>query len=847
MSDQPNTRSIWPVAIVVACVLAIALVAAWNVRLFQTPIFEQGDAAVNGLQIDNAKHLREIYGNYSRFEFNHPGPVFFYFYAFAEVVFHDGLGLTPAPHNAHLLASLLLQIAFFAVALAILDHWFASRYLLLAALVGAAWHFSSTTGAFTSIWPPHVLLMPFLCFLTAACSIAAGRLRDLPILAVAGGFLFHGHVAQPLFVGGIGGLALVMHWRTCRLGMRDWRSELRDHRGTLWFCLAWAVLLVLPLAIDVLRYGSEGNVATILGRFRSNADHGKSIVQSLLYFLSFSTYAVNQEDVLTRLNDATLQFFADHSLNLVLWTTAIAVPAALFYKRRSSIDVATRRFVAGAYFLLAVTIALCVVWGLLQAGPMYQFNGFFYYGIYFFAAVLSAGVLLTLFAPPPKPVLLTVGFCIATIGFTHGFLAPGLSSSDAGQDVREAVEKMLREHPDPRAKLLVFEHLSWPEAGSILLELQRRGIPFYTAHSWNFMFGRQHDVLQLGDTPERSVDVWWLAPAGEGGVPVKRGLSLFAQPTVVDPQGTTVGFGFRQKSYRMVLSGLTTGNVDSARSDKPSVRFAFTAKPTRSDVQLIFDVATWNSTSQRVQVLWNGQAVGELVATAARAQPTITIPAALWNSAAKTTILELRLPDAVPITDPVRPGLHNTDAIRLWHLWFASAAMEKIEPAESGIPLQLSLTDRAPIKRAFTETINPTGDRLDFSKGNRGTNLAATGLGAPTSILTPIEDTHAAILFRALPATDTVLLEIVAEPYTTGSGKPAHQRCQLLFNGQLIFDAPFTEPGVIRAAILKEMWNARPFAVIQLLLPDATPADAPPGSPRQGLALRWLTARPATP
>ncbi|MBI5426169.1 MAG: hypothetical protein HZA32_19015 [Opitutae bacterium] len=840
-------RSVWRITALAACVLLVALLAAWQGVLVETPIFEQGDSAVNSLQTTNAKHLREIYGNYSRFEFNHPGPAFFYVYAASEFIFHDTFGVTPAPHNAHILGSLILQVACFVLALAIVESWLTSPYLLPGALVLGAWHFSNTFGAFTSVWPPHVLLMPFLCFLAAACSVAAGRTRDVAVMTLTGGFLFHGHVAQPLFVGALGGVALFANWREGRRRGIDWRAELRAHRRTLWFCVACIGIFVLPLAIDVVRYGTESNVATILGRFLSNASHGKTLLQSFLYFLSFTTYATNQEEILTHLGDATAQFFAFNALRLALWVLALLAPAALFFLRRDRLAEAPRRFIAAAYLMFALTMSLCAIWGLLQAGPMYQFNGFFYYGVYYFGAVLGLGVVLTLFPPRESPTAVVLILCFAAVGFTRGFAARPLNDDETGRAVRDTVARLLQEHPGKRAKLLVFEHETWPAAAAVALELQRNGIPFYTAQSWNFMFGREHDIRHLGPAPENAADVWWLSRAGEGRVPAPRKLSVAAEPAVVDPRGATLSFGLNQNAFRHVINGLTTGNVDSACSDENAVRFLFAPKPTSSDVQLLLDIAAWNSPQQRVQIRWNGTRVGELALTPARTLPTVTIPAALWN-ASRRAVLELSLPDAKPAIFSARPSLHVSEAIRIWHMWFVSeAAIDKTTSAEPILELEKGAS------RRFTEAVNPTGDRLDFRTGGRGLNVIATGLGTATDTLTPITDQHAALIFRAQPATRDVFLEVVALPYTTGSGKAPHQRCQLLFNGQLIFDSPFTEPGVIRAVVGKAMWNARPFGVIQLVLPDATPAPPPPGAPdadaspkvRQGLALRWLAVRPA--
>lgn len=131
--------------------LVLALGAARFDRYFRSPMLELGDIAVNALQVDHAKHLAEIYGNYSRFQFNHPGPAFFYVYAGAERVLFDWLHLVPSPANAHLLACLALQSLFFALAVGTLCSHLPWRAMAPLALLAAAWYFGRLGEPFVSI------------------------------------------------------------------------------------------------------------------------------------------------------------------------------------------------------------------------------------------------------------------------------------------------------------------------------------------------------------------------------------------------------------------------------------------------------------------------------------------------------------------------------------------------------------------------------------------------------------------------------------------------------------------------------------------------------------------------
>ena len=157
-------------------IAAVLLVVARS-NVFAGPTYEWSDFAANALQIDRAKHLSELLGNYSRFGFHHPGPAFFYVYAAGEAIFFDALHLVAAPANAHLLASIILQAAFMATSLTALSSVLPAVHrgsFLLAAGSLAILVFGLAQQPELNIWPPYVLVWPFLAFLSCAIAVAAG-------------------------------------------------------------------------------------------------------------------------------------------------------------------------------------------------------------------------------------------------------------------------------------------------------------------------------------------------------------------------------------------------------------------------------------------------------------------------------------------------------------------------------------------------------------------------------------------------------------------------------------------------------------------------------------------------
>ncbi len=828
MDQSTPLRSTWLLAGIIAAVLMIALVASSRELYFGTAILEQGDAAVNALQIDNARHGTEIYGNYSRFQFNHPGPVLFYVYAAGEYILRDWLGVVPSPHNAHLLASLAVQVGCFALALAILQFWFDSWLFLAAALLAGMLHFAQVPGAFNSIWPPHVLLMPFLCFITAASSFAAGRTRHLAVMTVMGGILFHSHVAQPLFVGGLGGVAGLLYWRREKRngawpGARAW---LAAHRGLLWFCGAWTALMLLPLVIDVCRYGLQSNVATILRRFLLNTTEHKSLLQSLLYFLSFPTYTTDQEYFLTQLNAASGRFFLDHLPILLTGFAGLGGPAVLAWVWRRRLPGPLRDFLGSAYTIWGATALLCLVWGLLQSGPMFQFNGDFYHAAYYFLAMLGVGGLVHFFGRRcPAPVIVVL-CCLATIVASWSFrLIPG-PNEDEGQRIRQGVETALARSPRHRPVLLVFEHHAWDVAAiPVALELQRRGIPFYASPSWNFMVGRQHDVGLLGPAPEKSATVWWITRAAPDGILIAKDLAIFTDPAPIDPHGAVIGFAKSANGYRHLVSGLSTGNVTHAWTDQPQVSLLFRPLPATADVQLILDAQSnprpGASAPQAAEVFFNGVDLGP-VSVAERRHVSLTVPKDVWN-AAPVAKLELRFPEAVRVYLFTKPASISWAAWGLWGVWFASAA--------------------DPVPAQPTALLPAAGGRIDFTAGGSLAGYRTSGFAEPAAGATHTDGGLMDLLFRPGPATADVELQIVAQPFSA-DGKTKTLPCEVYFNDKLVFNSPFNGPGVIRLSIPAVIWNSRPVDTLSLRLPSV-PATNGGGHPDDGLALRWLTTAPA--
>ncbi len=648
-----------------------AVLAAINGRFyFATPFHEQGDIAVNALQIDRAGRGVEILGNYSRFHFNHPGPAFFYVYALGERVLLDWLHAVPSPHNAHSLAGLLLQCFFFSLALAIFyDHLRAPLFIPIA-LVLASIHFGLGRNAFISVWPPHVLTMPFLCFFAACASVAAGRGRHLPAAMLAGCFLAHGHVAQPLFVVTLFLAAYGTLWfglrRTAAKGgpggegaarpSTPWRAFPRTH------ALSAAVLAVflLPLVIDWLRWPDD-NLALILRHLRDNAHDHKKIVKSVLYFLTYFSYIQNQEDLLHELSPASGRFLLENAWWYVGWALVAAFVA---WRCRG-------RFVRSVAVFWALAALLCVEWGVMQSGPMTEFNGHFTFALLFAPLLLLAAAAASWLGSRPRRLAAAVLCAAAAAISARSFAFPAISREESGLDLLAATRAILRADPAKgAAKVLVFDAGDWPDVASAALALDRAGVPFEVDPSWGFMFGRQRDLPpQAPRATLGGMAVWRFlrrAPAGTG-FPFHGDLRVSLEPATLDPAGGVIDCSIKGNLDQYQVSGFTTPDQGFVYTDQPEAVLQAGGPPARRDV--LMDIRAWayiappGVTSQPMDLWVNGVRVGRAVIDSdVERDVVLRIPASAWNLR-RPSLLVMSFPSA---RSPTQLGINGDPRILGW-------------------------------------------------------------------------------------------------------------------------------------------------------------------------------------
>lgn len=642
------------------------LIAANHAFFFTTPWHENGDFALNALQIERAKHLNEFYGNYSRFHFNHPGPAFFYIYAAAEYLLHDWLQVVPTPHNAHALAGTALQVLFFALALGIVAQWVRARWFVPLSIALGAVHFGLAQNAFTSIWPPHVLLMPFLCFLVAAASTAAGQARHLPLTVLAGCFLVHGHIAQPLLVGitFLASYAFLQraHSAEDRSGTSVWRRHAPEH----WLSVACIAVFLIPIGVD-LTLGSESNFVEILQFSTTEKDH-RTLVEAAVYLLSFFGYVHDQEWHMPEGGPIQFGFLLQRWTTLLGW--AVIVSLVFWGVRRlgrQPEQVERHRFLQALLRVIGVCIFATLLWGKLQNGPMFEFNAHFIYAL-IYALLLVAAALLAIALPARGAMVGGTILCVVGAAVAWDMSVVPESTKDAEFSWREATVAALKNDPQPSAtKFLVFNHDDWGDSARTALALKRLGESYRVAPNWSFMFGRYRTASadELSN-PAEKFSIWRLSrqPLQGRSAPLERGLRVFFDEPQLFPASTVIDCRRGGNLEQFALVGFTAPDEKFSWTNLPKAALRFRSPSVMHDVDLAITAEPFatHQLGPQVMHLWVN---GEKITSTQLAQPgtvRLKIPASSWNRGPLVTVV-FEFPGA---TSPRKLGIGADPRLLAW-------------------------------------------------------------------------------------------------------------------------------------------------------------------------------------
>jgi hypothetical protein len=263
---QPTPRDrAWTVGLVALLVLPLVVSAVYLWFAVGTSYFPNTDWAIFELRSRDVFDHAVLVGPYSRFGWNHPGPLLFYTLA----VPYRLLGSRSI--SMHITALAVNAVTIVAIG------WVAFRRGRLPMVVAALVPVALLTHALgpdimRNPWNPYLPVVPLLLLLLLCWSVAAGDLWMLPIAIAVASFAIQSHVGLALESVALLGVALIA------VVVRGLRRP-KDARRSWWTRVARVtavatgtfVVLWLPVA-----YGTfvqhDGNLANLIDFFRQSHD-----------------------------------------------------------------------------------------------------------------------------------------------------------------------------------------------------------------------------------------------------------------------------------------------------------------------------------------------------------------------------------------------------------------------------------------------------------------------------------------------------------------------------------------------------------------------------------------------
>ena len=323
--------------------------------------------------------------------------------ASAKQFCYDAAAGVPAPLNAEILTELVFSTA--CLFLTIYIFYVNVRRPLfpaLAVLVSLLFLWAVTSAlpstAMVSVWPPWMAMRCFVLLAAACASVAAGNWQHIPLLALSAMIMIHAHVAQLLFATALAGAAI------CSLAFRELKSgslaeNLRIYRYYLAAALGVIALFLLPITIDWASHHAN-NIHQIRAYLRAHRGEHNSFSQALLYTFSFLTYYVTPEIVLAKPTVTLRDLIPPDEFVPVFWSVFLAISTlALIAQFRSGRKMPS--FLKFVFAEIVLIVLLFPYWSWKMTGPMYTFNGFFFFSVQLlalltFVSLISYGVGSTL-------------------------------------------------------------------------------------------------------------------------------------------------------------------------------------------------------------------------------------------------------------------------------------------------------------------------------------------------------------------------------------------------------------------------------------------------------------------
>ncbi len=257
LEPEPIGGLTWVLVAAALLPLAVALIRALTGS--SSGFHATSDNAINELLVRDVGRHPILLGPYSRSEWSHPGPLFFYLSAIPYRLFGGR-------SSAMLATALLINGAAIGVTVAVAKRWGGLALALPVVLLNGLLITSLPLGFLQDPWNPFITVLPFGAFLMVAWAAACGDRWAFPVAAFIGSFCMQTHIGYASLV--IAALA----W----CAWSAWRHRATDGLVGCWWALAvLGVVWSAPVFEQIIH--DPGNIRTIVRYFRTTTEPTHSI------------------------------------------------------------------------------------------------------------------------------------------------------------------------------------------------------------------------------------------------------------------------------------------------------------------------------------------------------------------------------------------------------------------------------------------------------------------------------------------------------------------------------------------------------------------------------------------
>ncbi len=436
-----------------------------------------GDFALIELEVEKAKHFAALLGPYSRYHFNHPGPI--YFYTLAAIG-----SLLPGIECPTSFAQLIINCVFLTWTTYLLGALGVPRFrifLMVAIFVMAC--LLGRDDFLHFIWNPAAIVFPAFLFFIASAGVLSGRRDFLLPQLLSFSFAVQTHLGALPVLGSI----LTVSWAVYLRRRPQAPGELRH-----WLILALVTFLLFSAPLyEFVTNPQSSNLYRILN-FGAQATAEHSLTESIQYIARF--------------------YLSPLRLRVSPYTILMPV----FFL----IAIMSKHFEKGSWerhfrlvWILGTLASIAAATRI--SGRQYHYLIWYQNGLVaiFYGLVISSlpNKILTGIngCKGIKPLTIAAG-CLALLFLT-------LQNPPEVKSCKATPELNLPLEHDTLYRLHFSERRYWPNVAFYALKLYRAGIPICISEEWAFMFGR--DLICKDTTGASSTKSRVLSIGGEEAPP----------------------------------------------------------------------------------------------------------------------------------------------------------------------------------------------------------------------------------------------------------------------------------------------------------------------------------------